>query len=176
MVPAGGFEPPRPFGQGILSPLRLPIPPRRHGLLQNQCPVFAPDTKNFNIYSHTRRTDSRTHTRKSPPAPVGRSPPHGGMPSLLRAFFIIKRHDLASQCRGAHLWPPHPAKVCPRSFLLIFINLQNPASQCRGVRRGGLRGPIPPPGGIHPCHSTPCAKPRPRVRLRILGYPYGQKL
>src|SRR3546814_18097473 len=27
MVPAPGLEPGRPFGQGILSPLRLPIPP-----------------------------------------------------------------------------------------------------------------------------------------------------
>ena len=27
MVPGGGLEPPRPYGQRILSPLRLPIPP-----------------------------------------------------------------------------------------------------------------------------------------------------
>ena len=27
MVPTPGLEPGRPYGQGILSPLRLPIPP-----------------------------------------------------------------------------------------------------------------------------------------------------
>ena len=27
LVPTPGLEPGRPFGQGILSPLRLPIPP-----------------------------------------------------------------------------------------------------------------------------------------------------
>jgi hypothetical protein len=27
LVPGGGLEPPRPYGQRILSPLRLPIPP-----------------------------------------------------------------------------------------------------------------------------------------------------
>lgn len=27
MVPGAGIEPARPCGQGILSPLRLPIPP-----------------------------------------------------------------------------------------------------------------------------------------------------
>lgn len=26
-MPGGGLEPPRPYGQRILSPLRLPIPP-----------------------------------------------------------------------------------------------------------------------------------------------------
>ncbi len=27
MVPGGGIEPPRPRGLGILSPVRLPVPP-----------------------------------------------------------------------------------------------------------------------------------------------------
>src|SRR5215813_11517947 len=31
MVPGGGVEPPRPEGRRILSPLRLPVPPSRHG-------------------------------------------------------------------------------------------------------------------------------------------------
>ena len=30
MVPAAGLEPARPIGQRILSPQRLPIPPRGH--------------------------------------------------------------------------------------------------------------------------------------------------
>ena len=30
MVPTPGLEPGRPYGQGILSPLRLPIPPSGH--------------------------------------------------------------------------------------------------------------------------------------------------
>ena len=30
MVPAAGLEPARPYGQRILSPLRLPIPPSGH--------------------------------------------------------------------------------------------------------------------------------------------------
>lgn len=30
VVPAAGLEPARPFGQRILSPLRLPIPPGGH--------------------------------------------------------------------------------------------------------------------------------------------------
>lgn len=30
LVPTPGLEPGRPYGQGILSPLRLPIPPSGH--------------------------------------------------------------------------------------------------------------------------------------------------
>lgn len=30
-MPEGGLEPPRPFGQRILNPPRLPIPPLRRG-------------------------------------------------------------------------------------------------------------------------------------------------
>ncbi len=30
VVPAEGFEPPLPEGKRILSPLRLPVPPRPH--------------------------------------------------------------------------------------------------------------------------------------------------
>ena len=33
MVPTPGLEPGRPYGQGILSPLRLPIPPSGQYLL-----------------------------------------------------------------------------------------------------------------------------------------------
>ena len=29
----GGFEPPIPYGQGILSPLRMPVPPLAHRVL-----------------------------------------------------------------------------------------------------------------------------------------------
>ena len=35
MVPAPGLEPGRPEGQGILSPLRLPVPPRPPSGLSN---------------------------------------------------------------------------------------------------------------------------------------------
>ncbi len=31
VVPGVGLEPTRPFGQGILNPSRLPIPPSGHG-------------------------------------------------------------------------------------------------------------------------------------------------
>src|SRR5216683_5598556 len=31
LVPAAGLEPAQPLGQGILSPLRLPVPPSGHG-------------------------------------------------------------------------------------------------------------------------------------------------
>tara|TARA_B100001989_G_scaffold223702_1_gene177786 strand:- start:205 stop:309 length:105 start_codon:yes stop_codon:yes gene_type:complete len=34
-VPSPGLEPGRPYGQGILSPLRLPIPPRGHFYFKN---------------------------------------------------------------------------------------------------------------------------------------------
>ena len=30
MVPEGGIEPPLPFGNRILNPARLPVPPPRH--------------------------------------------------------------------------------------------------------------------------------------------------
>ena len=32
LIPAAGVEPARPCGHWILSPARLPIPPRRHNL------------------------------------------------------------------------------------------------------------------------------------------------
>ena len=38
MVPAPRLELGRPFGQGILSPLRLPIPPSGHDLHPNLTP------------------------------------------------------------------------------------------------------------------------------------------
>ena len=40
LVPTPGLEPGRPYGQGILSPLRLPIPPSGHtnkSLTLNKC-------------------------------------------------------------------------------------------------------------------------------------------
>jgi hypothetical protein len=37
LVPTVGLEPTRPYGQGILSPLRLPIPPRRHASISGDC-------------------------------------------------------------------------------------------------------------------------------------------
>jgi hypothetical protein len=30
-MPEGGIEPPCPYGRGILSPVRLPVPPLRRG-------------------------------------------------------------------------------------------------------------------------------------------------
>ena len=35
VVPTPGLEPGRPYGQGILSPLRLPIPPSGHKIIIN---------------------------------------------------------------------------------------------------------------------------------------------
>ena len=32
MVPGGGIEPPLPFGNRILNPARLPVPPPRQGV------------------------------------------------------------------------------------------------------------------------------------------------
>ena len=42
MVPTPGLEPGRPYGQGILSPLRLPIPPSGLGniLIPNKYILF----------------------------------------------------------------------------------------------------------------------------------------
>lgn len=39
MVPGGGVEPPRPEGRRILSPLRLPVPPSRHGVWESALKV-----------------------------------------------------------------------------------------------------------------------------------------
>ena len=37
LVPLTGIEPVRSFYRGILSPLRLPVPPQRHMVQQNFC-------------------------------------------------------------------------------------------------------------------------------------------
>lgn len=43
LVPGGGIEPPRPCDRWILSPLRLPIPPSRHGngFNRRDCPPLS---------------------------------------------------------------------------------------------------------------------------------------
>ena len=48
MVPGKGVEPSRPFGQRILSPLCLPIPPPRHKTL-NTINIFL-DINIFNVF------------------------------------------------------------------------------------------------------------------------------
>ena len=40
MVRAGGLEPPWPYGRGILSPLRLPVPPRPQFQVRFLCQIF----------------------------------------------------------------------------------------------------------------------------------------
>ena len=45
VVPLAGLEPARSFERGILSPLRLPIPPQRH--LLEAPPGFEPGNKGF---------------------------------------------------------------------------------------------------------------------------------
>ncbi len=45
MVPRAGLEPARVYTRGILSPLRLPIPPSRHTYNVEAAPGFEPGIK-----------------------------------------------------------------------------------------------------------------------------------
>src|SRR5512147_1970579 len=54
LVPAGGLEPPLPFGKRILSPLRLPVPPSGHA------PTLGPRSGHCNTRRIAARTGGKT--------------------------------------------------------------------------------------------------------------------
>ncbi len=47
MVPEGGIEPPLPFGNRILNPARLPVPPPRHAGKYMRGKAVPPERKMF---------------------------------------------------------------------------------------------------------------------------------
>jgi hypothetical protein len=123
-MPGVGFGPTRPFGQGILSPQRLPVPPPRHGALsisrlgaataprslQAALLAAGADTRHNHPATHDRTRSPRCRSTRPPCRPPRR-------PSSLRSrqALVAAAPALARGRHGHVLVVAAPAQQTPTS-------------------------------------------------------------